>query len=109
MIELDNQIDKNVDLSDDLNNLIDVIDTLQEEIEKAQGCLRFESAVQEAITLDHNIAEKCNDRNKFRVLLDHIKVEQHTFNSKKLKLEIIKNKFHELMPSECPLCGQEVR
>jgi len=109
LIELDNQIDKNVDLSDDLNNLIDVIDALQEEIEKAQGCLRFESAVQEAIALDHNIAEKCNDRNKFRVLLDHIKVEQHTFNSKKLKLEIIKNKFHELMPSECPLCGQEVR
>ena len=109
LINLDNQIDKNFKDSQTLDDLIGEIDGLKEEIEKAERCLRFESAVQDALALDDAIITKWNDRNKFRVLLDHIKMAQRTFDNKKLELEATENKFHELMPEVCPLCDQEVK
>ena len=108
LINLDNQIDKNFKDSQILDDLIGEIDGLKEEIEKAERCLRFESAVQDALALDDAITTRWNDRLKFRVLVDHIKMAQRTFDNKKLELEATENKFHELMPEVCPLCDQEV-
>ena len=108
LINLDNQIDKNFKDSQILDDLIGEIDGLKEEIEKAERCLRFESAVQDALALDDAITTRWNDRLKFRVLVDHIKIDQRTFDNKKLELEATENKFHELMPEVCPLCDQEV-
>ena len=109
LINLDNQIDKNFKDSQILDDLIGEIDGLKEEIEKAERYLRFESAVQDALALDDAITTRWNDRLKFRVLVDHIKIDQRTFDNKKLELEATENKFHELMPEVCPLCDQEVK
>ena len=108
LIDLDNKIEKNTKRADTLDNLISEIDRLKKETEKAQRCLRFESAVQDALALDDAITTRWNDRLKFRVLVDHIKIDQRTFDNKKLELEATENKFHELMPEVCPLCDQEV-
>ena len=109
LIDLDNQIDKNFKDSQTLDDLIGEIDGLKEEIEKAERYLRFESAVQDALALDDAITTRWNDRLKFRVLVDHIKIDQRTFDNKKLELEATENKFHELMPEVCPLCDQEIK
>jgi len=109
LIDLDNRIEKDFEDSKILDDLISEIDGLKEEVEKAQGCLRFESAVQEALALDHDVAAKWVDRNKFKRFLDDIKTTWQDVDSKKEELEKLEEQFHDIMPEECPLCGQEVK
>ena len=109
LIKLDNQIDKNFEKAKILDSLIEEIDKLQEQIEKAQKCLQFESAVQEAIDLNFSIGMKQANKNALMTHIDHIKINQHTLNNKKGQLDILENKFHKLMPDICPLCDQEVK
>jgi len=109
LIDLDNQIDKNFEDSKILDDLISEIDRLKEEVEKAQGCLQFETAVQEANDLNRALGMRWVDRNNFMRFLDDIKKVQDELDYKKERLEIIEEEFNEIMPSECPLCGQEVK
>ena len=109
LIDLDNQIDKNFEDSKILDDIISEIDELKEEIEKAQGCLQFESIIQEALVLDHDVAKKWVARNKFKRFLDDIEITWQNLDSKKEELEKLEEQFHSIMPDECPLCGQEVK
>jgi len=109
LIDLDNRIEKDFEDSKILDDLIDEIDKLKKEVEKAERCLQFESAVQEALALDHNVAAKWVDRNKFKRFLDDIETTWQDLDSKKEELEKLEEQFHSIMPEECPLCGQEVK
>ena len=109
LIDLDSQIDKNFEDSKILDDLIDEIDGLKKEVEKAQGCLQFEAAVQEANDLNRSLGMRWVDRNNFMQFLDDIKKVQDELDYKKERLEIIEEEFNEIMPDECPLCGQEVK
>jgi len=109
LIDLDNQIDKNFEDSKILDDLINAIDDLKEEVEKASGCLQFESAVQEALALDHDVAAKWVDRNKLKRFLDDIENTQQDVDFKREDLVKWEEEFHRFMPDECPLCGQEVK
>ena len=109
LINLDNKIDKNFQDSSTLDDLIGEIDELKEEVEKAQRCLRFESAVQEALALDHDVAAKWVDRNKFKRFLDDVKTTWQNLDSKREELGELEEEFNELMPEVCPLCDQEIK
>jgi len=109
LIDLDNQIDRNFEDSRNLEDLMNEIDGLKEEVEKAQGCLKFEAAAQEANDLNRALGMRWVDRNNFMRFLDDIKNVQDELDYKRERLEIIEEQFNKIMPDECPLCGQEVK
>ena len=87
LIDLDNQIDKNFEDSETLDDLISEIEGLKEEVEKAQGCLQFEAGVQEANDLNRSLGMRWVDRNNFMRFLDDIKKVQDEFDYKKEIIE----------------------
>ena len=109
LIDLDNRIDKNFEDSKTLDDLIGEIDGLKEEVEKAQGCLQFESAVKEACDLNLDIGMRWVDRNNFMRFLEDVKTTWQDLDSKREKLGELEEEFNELMPSTCPLCEQEIK
>ena len=109
LIDLDNQIDKNFEDSKILDDLINEIDGLKKDIDQSKSCLQFESAVQEANDLNRSLGMRWVDRNNFMRFLNDIKNVQDELDYKKERLGIIEEEFNEIMPSECPLCGQEVK
>ena len=109
LIDLDNKIEKNTKRADTLDNLISEIDRLKKETEKAQRCLRFESAVQEAVMLNGRLGMMWVDRNKFKRFLDDFKTTWQNLDSKREELGELEEEFNELMPEVCPLCDQEVK
>ena len=109
LIGVSAQIDDLVEDWDNLNKLIGDITRLEKEIINAKGCLVFEPIVIKALVLDDTIEENCKQGDRLRVLLDHIHIEHQTLGNKKIQLDIMLSKFHDLMPDECPLCGQEVK
>jgi len=64
--------------------------------------------VQEALVLDHDVAAKWVDRNKFKRFLDDIKTTLQDVDSKREELEELEEEFHSIMPEICLLCEQIV-
>ena len=95
--------------TEDLDNLISEIEGLEEEISQSKGYLQFESAVKEACDLNLDIGMRWIDRNNFMRFLDDIKTTGQYLDSKREELEELEKEFNEIMPSQCPLCDQEIK
>jgi exonuclease SbcC len=109
LIELGHQITEKMQDTEDLDNLISEIEGLEEEISQSKGYLQFESAVKEACDLNLDIGMRWIDRNNFMRFLDDIKTTGQYLDSKREELEELEKEFNEIMPSQCPLCDQEMK
>lgn len=109
LIELGHQITEKMQDTEDLDNLISEIEGLEEEISQSKGYLQFESAVKEACDLNLDIGMRWIDRNNFMRFLDDIKTTGQYLDSKREELEELEKEFNEIMPSQCPLCDQEIK
>ena len=94
------------DEAEKLDALLNDINDTEAEIEEKKKLLLAEKTVERLRDLNAQIANLQMDINGLGELLENIVNGEHELQMEKLELEKAENKFHEMFPNKCPLCGK---
>ncbi|MFP4424784.1 MAG: AAA family ATPase [Candidatus Woesearchaeota archaeon] len=92
-----------------LQHTINRINTLTEKIQESKEEIKAKDLVEECLSLYDKIEQHKSTRQSIIKLVNAISDKDKLIKSSKEKLQQKKDKFHDKMPEQCPLCGQEVK
>jgi len=108
LIKLDNKIEQDVVGFNKISDLLADIKGSETQIHNIKILLEAEPDINKAIKIENQIANNDSQRIILELYLQKINELKETISiTKRIMSESI-DKFKELMPDECPLCGQEV-
>ena len=105
LIKLDKEIDLNIKMSNDLEDLVEEIETLKKDIKNKSKFTKAEPEINKSIKLSTKIKKaNCQSRLLDDLISDTSSLESRIKNKLKLLFNLTKE-FLKAFPEECPLCG----
>jgi len=104
-----NNFSSKTQLIEDYNSLVELINVIEKndkELKEHQNLINFESKVLSLLDLIESKKEKQKDLRRLRVLVRDMKDNDKYKSDITSKLIILEDRFKELMPEVCPLCGK---